>query len=122
MIKVIVGFLVMFGLVVQASGIAMWGNIFNSWLSAIGTPLRAGAGNLTGGTRGANSTSAAAHNSGAAVILVRMALRQEKTSGYRISDWATDQNGTSITIGDIINNTNYKNNISPPTEITMYKT
>ena len=27
---------------------AMWGNIFNSWLSAIGTPLRAGAGNLTG--------------------------------------------------------------------------
>ena len=87
-----------------------------------GKSAASGAGNLTGGTRGANSTSAAAHNSGAAVILVRMALRQEKVSGYRISDWATDQNGTSITMGDIINNSNYKNNISPPTEITMYKT
>ncbi len=27
---------------------AWWGTIYNSWLSAIGTPLRAGAGNLTG--------------------------------------------------------------------------
>tara|TARA_R100000781_G_scaffold12684_1_gene11130 strand:- start:420 stop:4412 length:3993 start_codon:yes stop_codon:yes gene_type:complete len=27
---------------------AMWGNIFNSWLSAIGTPMKAAAGNLTG--------------------------------------------------------------------------
>ena len=87
-----------------------------------GKSAASGAGNLTGGGRGANSTSAASHSSGAAVILVRMALRQEKVSGYRISDWATDQNGTSITMGDIINNSNYKNNISPPTEITMYKT
>jgi len=27
---------------------AMWGNVFNSWLSATGTPMRAAAGNLTG--------------------------------------------------------------------------
>ena len=87
-----------------------------------GKSAATGAGNLTGGTREVNSTTAASHSSAAGVTLVRMALRQEKTSGYRISDWATDQNGTSITIGDIISNSNYKNNISPPTEITMYKT
>ena len=38
MIKVIVGFLVMFGLVVQASGIAMWGNI-SSWVIVFGMIL-----------------------------------------------------------------------------------
>jgi hypothetical protein len=87
-----------------------------------GKSAATGAGNLTGGTREVNSTTAASHSSGASVILVRMALRQEKTSGYRLQDWDTDQFGTSLTIGDIVNNINYKNNISPPTEITMYKT
>lgn len=77
---------------------------------------------LTGCTRGAHSTSAASHLTGVNVLSIRWALKQDKSAGFRIQDWATDYNGTSITIGAITEFPGRRNNISPPTEITLYKT
>ena len=81
------------------------------------------ASNFTGCTRGAHSTTAAAHLSGAIVDAVRWAQKQnEVRPGYRIDDWLTDYQGTALTIGDITNYPNRKNDISPPIEVTIYKT
>jgi hypothetical protein len=77
---------------------------------------------LTGCTRGQHSTSAASHLTGVNVLSIRWALKQDKSAGFRIQDWATDYNGTSITIGAITEFPGRRNNISPPTEITLYKT
>ena len=78
--------------------------------------------NLTGCTRGAHSTTAASHLSGVNVLSIRWALKQDQVPGYRIMDWATDQNNTSLTLGDLVTYPQRKNNISPPTEVTIYKT
>ncbi len=87
-----------------------------------GRSTASGAGNLTGCTRGANSTTAASHSSGANLTLVRLARSQTGASGYRIQDWATDWRGVALTIGDIATYPQRKNNISAPTEITIWKT
>ena len=90
-----------------------------------GRSTSSGAGNLTGATRGANSTTAASHLINANLTLVRNAIRQGNEGvsvGYRIQDWATDYNGQSITLGDVINTPGKKNNISPPTELTIWVT
>ena len=85
--------------------------------------IRDRASNFTGCTRGAHSTTAAAHLSGAIVDAVRWAQKQnEVRPGYRIDDWLTDYQGTALTIGDITNYPNRKNDISPPIEVTIYKT
>ena len=81
-----------------------------------------GAGNLTGATRGANGTTATSHLINANLTLVRLARTQTGASGYRIQDWATDWRGVALTIGDIATYPQRKNNISAPTEITMWKT
>jgi hypothetical protein len=81
-----------------------------------------GTGNLTGCTRGTNGTSAASHLINANLTLVRLARSQSGVSGYRIQDWATDWRGVALTIGDIATYPQRKNNISAPTEITMWKT
>ena len=77
---------------------------------------------LTGCSRGQHSTSAASHLTGVNVLSIRWAMKQDKSAGFRIQDWATDYNGTSITIGAITEFPGRRNNISPPTEITLYKT
>ena len=87
-----------------------------------GKSAASGAGNLTGGTRGANGTTAASHSSGANLTLVRLAASQNTVSGFRLSDWATDWRGVAITIGDMATYANRKNNISAPSEITLWKT
>ena len=87
-----------------------------------GRSTASGAGNLTGCTRGANSTTAASHLINANLTLVRLARSQTGVSGYRIQDWATDWRGVALTIGDIATYPQRKNNISAPTEITMWKT
>ena len=87
-----------------------------------GKSAASGAGNLTGGTRGANSTTAASHSSGVNLTLVRLAASQNTVSGFRLSDWAEDWRGVAITIGDMANYANRKNNISAPSEITLWKT
>ena len=78
--------------------------------------------NLTGCTRGAHSTTAASHTSGVRLDSVRWGIDQDQSSGYRIMDWAKDYQGTALSIGDITSYPNRKNNITPPTEITLYKT
>ena len=87
-----------------------------------GRSTASGAGNLTGCTRGANSTTAASHLINANLTLVRLARSQTGVSGYRIQDWATDWRGVALTIGDIATYPQRKNNISAPTEITIWKT
>ncbi len=87
-----------------------------------GRSSASGAGNLTGCTRGANSTTAASHLINANLTLVRLARSQTGASGFRLSDWATDWRGVALTIGDITTYPQRKNNISPPTEITIWKT
>ena len=78
---------------------------------------------LTGCTRGQHSTVAAAHLTGAVVDAVRWGIKQDETRpGYKISDWLTDYQGTTLTIGDITNYPNRKNDISPPLQVTIYKT
>ena len=87
-----------------------------------GRSTASGAGNLTGCTRGANSTTAASHLINANLTLVRLARSQTGVSGFRLSDWATDWRGVALTIGDIATYPQRKNNISAPTEITLWKT
>ena len=77
---------------------------------------------LTGCTRGQHGTSASSHTSGARLDSVRWAINQKQVSGNRIMDLTKDYQGTTLTIGDITNYPNRKNNITPPTEITLYKT
>jgi len=87
-----------------------------------GKSAASGAGNLTGGTRGTNGTTAVSHLITTNLTLVRLARSQTGASGYRIQDWATDWRGVALTIGDIATYPQRKNNISAPTEITMWKT
>ena len=87
-----------------------------------GRSTASGAGNLTGATRGANSTTAASHLINANLTLVRLAASQSTVSGYRLTDWVTDWRGVALTIGDFATYPQRKNNISAPTEITMWKT
>ena len=94
----------------------------NEEITYTGRSTASGAGNLTGATRGANGTSAAAHVNVTNLTLVRLARTQTGASGYRIQDWATDWRGVALTIGDIATYPQRKNNISAPTEITMWKT
>ena len=49
-------------------------------------------------------------------------MKQDGVPGFRLQDWATDYKGTVLTIGDITDYPQRKNNISPPTEVTLYKT
>ena len=66
-----------------------------------GRSSASGAGNLTGGTRGANSTSAASHLSGANLTLVRNAVKLK--NGWRIVDLALfDDQLTPITIARVM--------------------
>ena len=87
-----------------------------------GRSSASGAGNLTGCTRGANSTTAASHLINANLTLVRLARSQSQASGFRLSDWAEDWRGVALTIGDFATYPQRKNNISAPTEITIWKT
>jgi hypothetical protein len=87
-----------------------------------GRSTASGAGNLTGATRGTNGTTAASHLINTNLTLVRLAATQSTASGYRLSDWATDWRGVALTIGDIGTYPQRKNNISAPTEITIWKT
>ena len=77
---------------------------------------------LTGCSRGQHGTSASSHTSGARLDSVRWAIDQKQVSGNRIMDLTKDYQGTTLTIGDITNYPDRKNNITPPTEITLYKT
>ena len=77
---------------------------------------------LTGCSRGQHSTSAASHLTGVNVLSIRWAMKQDGVPGFRVQDWATDYKGTVLTIGDITDYPQRKNNISPPTEVTLYKT
>jgi len=77
---------------------------------------------LTGCSRGSHSTSPDSHSSGDVVNFVKWGIKQNKVSGYRLMDWATDYQGNVLTLDDFVNYPKNKNNISPPSEITLYKT
>tara|TARA_B100001750_G_scaffold134834_1_gene107270 strand:+ start:2857 stop:6279 length:3423 start_codon:yes stop_codon:yes gene_type:complete len=78
---------------------------------------------LTGCTRGQHSTTAAAHIDASRVDSVRWAINQSLSRPtYRMADWLTDYNNTTLTIGDITNYPHRRNDISTPTEVTLYKT
>ena len=94
----------------------------NEEITYTGKSAASGAGNLTGCTRGANSTTPDGHLINTNLTLVRLARSQTGASGYRLSDWATDWRGVALTIGDFATYPQRKNNISAPTEITMWKT
>ena len=95
-----------------------------------GRSTSSGAGNLTGGTRGANSTSAASHLSGANLTLVRNAVKLK--NGWRIDDLALfDDQLTPITIARVMqgyanDNTSWLGSPKNPrcidSEITVGKT
>ena len=95
-----------------------------------GRSTSTGAGNLTGGTRGANGTTAASHSNGANLTLVRNAVKLK--SGWRISDWALfDDQLTPVTIARVMqgyanDNTSWlgspKNGRCIDAEITVGKT
>jgi len=80
------------------------------------------ANDLTGCTRGAYSTTPAPHTSGDRLDSVRWGIDQDQSSGYRIMDWVKDYQGNNISIGDFTNFPKHKNHITPPTEVTLYKT
>ena len=66
-----------------------------------GRSTSSGAGNLTGGVRGANGTTAASHSNGANLTLVRNAVKLK--TGWRISDWALfDDQLTPVTIAKVM--------------------
>jgi len=77
---------------------------------------------LTGCSRGQHGTSAASHTSGARLDSVRWGINQNKGSGYRIMDWLKDYRGNEITIADILATPKKRNNISPPSVVTLYMT
>ena len=95
-----------------------------------GRSTSSGAGNLTGATRGANSTTAASHLSGANLTLVRNAVKLK--TGWRIADWALfDDQLTTVTIDKVMqgyanDRTSWlgspKNNRCIDAEITVGKT
>ncbi len=77
---------------------------------------------LTGCVRGQYGTLAASHLTGEFVLFVEWALSQNDVFGYRFKDWEVDFERHNITMGDLIDTPNRKNNILPPTEITLFKT
>ena len=95
-----------------------------------GRSTSSGAGNLTGATRGANSTTAASHLYGANLTLVRNAVKLK--TGWRIADWALfDNQLTTVTIDKVMqgyanDRTSWlgspKNNRCIDAEITVGKT
>ena len=95
-----------------------------------GRSTSSGAGNLTGATRGANSTTAASHLNGANLTLVRNAVKLK--TGWRIVDWALfDDQLTTVTIDKVMqgyanDRTSWlgspKNNRCIDAEITVGKT
>jgi len=95
-----------------------------------GRSTSSGAGNLTGATRGANSTTAVSHLSGANLTLVRNAVKLK--TGWRIADWALfDNQLTTVTIDKVMqgyanDRTSWlgspKNNRCIDAEITVGKT
>ena len=95
-----------------------------------GRSTSTGAGNLTGATRGANSTSAASHLINANLSEVRNAVKLK--NGWRISDWALfDDQLTPVTIARVMqgyanDNTSWlgspKNGRCIDAEITVGKT
>ena len=95
-----------------------------------GRSTASGAGNLTGATRGANSTAAASHLINANLTEVRNAVKLKV--GWRIADWALfDDQLTTVTIAKVMQgyaNTNTswlgspKNGRCIDAEITVGKT
>ena len=74
-----------------------------------GRSTSSGAGNLTGATRGANSTTAASHADATNLTLVRNAVKLK--TGWRIADWALfDDKLTTVTIDKVMQG--YANNIT----------
>ena len=74
-----------------------------------GRSTSSGAGNLTGATRGANSTTAASHADATNLTLVRNAVKLKV--GWRIADWALfDDKLTTVTIDKVMQG--YANNIT----------
>ena len=102
----------------------------NEEITYTGRSTSSGAGNLTGATRGANSTTAASHLSGANLTLVRNAVKLK--TGWRIADWALfDDQLTTVTIDKVMqgyanDRTSWlgspKNNRCIDAEITVGKT
>ncbi len=78
--------------------------------------------NLTGCVRGQYGTTATNHDSGLSVGFVEWGVSQNDAFGYRFMDWERDYQGNLITFGDLENTPFKKNNITPPTEITLFKT
>ena len=81
----------------------------NEEITYTGRSTSSGAGNLTGVTRGANSTTAASHADATNLTLVRNAVKLK--TGWRIADWALfDDQLTTVTIDKVMQG--YANNIT----------
>ncbi len=98
-------------------GTVLIGNEYLDYISAVGGVLDCSG----AGTRGALGSTAAPHSADDKVYVVQWVPKQDTTTGYRIKDWVKDQYGQDITLDNLINHPEYKNNISPPSEVMIYK-
>ncbi len=77
---------------------------------------------FTGCVRGQYGTLAIPHDTGISVGFVQWGMSQNDAFGYRFIDWEKDYQGNLITFDALENTPFRKNNITPPTEITLFKT
>jgi hypothetical protein len=99
------------------TGTVLIGNEYLDYISAVGGVLDCSG----AGTRGALSSTAAPHSANDIIYVVQWVPKQDTITGYRIKDWVKDQYGQDITLDNLINHPEYKNNISPPSEVMIYK-
>ena len=100
-----------------STGTVLIGNEYMDYISAVGGVLDCSG----AGERGALGSTAAPHSGGARIYVVQWVPKQDTTTVYRIKDWVKDQYGFDITLDNLINHPEYKNNISPPSEVMIYK-
>ena len=98
-------------------GTVLIGDEYMDYISAVGGVLDCSG----AGTRAALNSTAAPHSAADQIYVVQWVPKQDTTTGYRIKDWVKDQYGQDITLDNLINHPEYKNNISPPSEVMIYK-
>ena len=98
-------------------GTVLIGDEYMDYISAVGGVLDCSG----AGTRAALNSTAAPHSAADQIYVVQWVPKQDTTTGYRIKDWVKDQYGQDITLDNLINHSEYKNNITPPSEVMIYK-
>ncbi len=98
------------------SGIVIIGNEIITYTGLSGST------HLTGCMRGQHGTEPTTHEEDEHVRTVAWAASQAGSFGYRIKDWESDYRGNSLSIEDWSTSPLKKNNITPPSEVTLFYT